>query len=73
MRVAPRQALFAVVEADANPRVLVQISAEITKPLDDRKFDGVFTINTELSPIASASFDVGRWVMVIQWGEECRC
>jgi hypothetical protein len=41
-------------------RVFVQISAEITKPLDDRKFDGVFTINTELSPIASASFDVGR-------------
>lgn len=41
-------------------RVLVQISAEITKPLEDRKFDGVFTINTELSPMASASFDVGR-------------
>jgi exosome complex component RRP45 len=41
-------------------RVLVQISAEITKPLDDRKFDGIFTISTELSPIASASFDVGR-------------
>ncbi|ETN39573.1 uncharacterized protein HMPREF1541_05799 [Cyphellophora europaea CBS 101466] len=41
-------------------RILIQISAEVTKPLEDRKFDGVFTINTELSPIASASFDVGR-------------
>jgi exosome complex component RRP45 len=41
-------------------RILVQISAEVTKPLEDRKFDGIFTINTELSPIASAGFDVGR-------------
>jgi exosome complex component RRP45 len=41
-------------------RVLAQISAEVTKPLDDRKFDGVFNIVTELSPIASAAFEVGR-------------
>lgn len=41
-------------------RVLVQVSAEVTKPLEDRKFDGIFTIVTELSPIASAAFEVGR-------------
>ena len=41
-------------------RILVQISAEVTKPLEDRKFDGVFNIVTELSPIASAAFEVGR-------------
>jgi exosome complex component RRP45 len=41
-------------------RVLAQVSAEVTKPLDDRKFDGIFTIVTELSPIASAAFEVGR-------------
>ena len=42
-------------------RVLVQISAEVTKPLEDRKFDGIFTITTELSPIASPAFEVGRY------------
>ena len=43
-------------------RVFVQVSAEVTKPLDDRKFDGVFNIVTELSPIASPAFEVGRYV-----------
>jgi exosome complex component RRP45 len=42
-------------------RVLVQVSAEVTKPLEDRKYDGIFTIVTELSPIASAAFEVGRY------------
>jgi len=41
-------------------RVHVQISAEVTKPLEDRKFDGIFTIVTELSPIASPAYEVGR-------------
>jgi len=40
--------------------VHVQISAEVTKPLEDRKFDGIFTIVTELSPIASPAYEVGR-------------
>ena len=42
-------------------RVYVQIPAEVTKPLEDRKFDGIFTIVTELSPIASPAFEVGRY------------
>lgn len=37
--------------------VLVRISAEIVTPSPDRKFDGVFQINTELSPIASPAFE----------------
>jgi exosome complex component RRP45 len=41
-------------------RVLVNISAEVTKPFPDRQFDGIFTITTELSPIASPTFEVGR-------------
>jgi len=41
-------------------RVYVQVSAEVAKPLDDRKFDGIFTITTELGPIASPAFEVGR-------------
>jgi exosome complex RNA-binding protein Rrp42 (RNase PH superfamily) len=43
-------------------RVNTRISAEVTKPFDDRKFDGVFTITTELSPLASPAFEVGRYV-----------
>jgi exosome complex component RRP45 len=42
------------------PRVIVRISAEVNKPFVDRPFDGVFTITTELSPIASPAFEVGR-------------
>lgn len=41
-------------------RVLVNISAEVVVPYADRKFDGIFTISTELSPIASPAFEVGR-------------
>ncbi|KAF2214120.1 hypothetical protein CERZMDRAFT_38639 [Cercospora zeae-maydis SCOH1-5] len=41
-------------------RVLVNVSAEVITPYPDRKFDGVFTISTELSPIASPAFEVGR-------------
>ncbi|KAL9106830.1 MAG: hypothetical protein Q9227_008163 [Pyrenula ochraceoflavens] len=41
-------------------RVNTQISAEVTKPFEDRKFDGIFTITTELSPIASPAFESGR-------------
>jgi exosome complex component RRP45 len=43
-------------------RVLVKISCEVTTPYPDRKFDGVFTISTELSPLASPAFEVGRYV-----------
>ncbi|KAI9726403.1 MAG: hypothetical protein M1834_009031 [Cirrosporium novae-zelandiae] len=41
-------------------RVIARISAEVTQPLSDRKFDGIFTITTELSPIAFPAFETGR-------------
>ncbi|KAI4250458.1 MAG: hypothetical protein L6R40_000056 [Gallowayella cf. fulva] len=41
-------------------RVLARISASLTAPFADRKFDGIFTITTELSPMASPAFEVGR-------------
>ncbi|KAI9874993.1 MAG: hypothetical protein M1830_009054 [Pleopsidium flavum] len=41
-------------------RVIARISASITTPFPDRKFDGIFTITTELSPMASPSFEPGR-------------
>ncbi|KAI0408652.1 ribosomal protein S5 domain 2-type protein [Xylaria palmicola] len=41
-------------------RVLANVSAEVTAPYADRPFDGIFTIATELSPMASPAFEVNR-------------
>ncbi|KAI9760967.1 MAG: hypothetical protein M4579_001343 [Chaenotheca gracillima] len=41
-------------------RVIAKASAEVTKPFPDRPFDGIFNIATELSPMASPAFEVGR-------------
>jgi len=40
--------------------VVAKVSAEVTVPYADRPFDGVFNIVTELSPMASPAFEVGR-------------
>lgn len=45
-------------------RVLCNISSEVVTPYADRKFDGVFTISCELSPMGSAAFEVGRYAYV---------
>ncbi|KAF1982408.1 hypothetical protein K402DRAFT_340337 [Aulographum hederae CBS 113979] len=41
-------------------RILCNISAEVTTPFPDRKFEGTFMISTEFSPMASPAFEVGR-------------
>jgi exosome complex component RRP45 len=41
-------------------RVLAKVSAEVTAPYPDRPFDGIFTISSELSPMASPAFEVNR-------------
>ncbi|KAI1335111.1 ribosomal protein S5 domain 2-like protein [Xylariaceae sp. FL0016] len=41
-------------------RVLAKVSAEVTAPYTDRPFDGIFTITTELSPMASPAFEINR-------------
>ncbi|KAH8719265.1 ribosomal protein S5 domain 2-type protein [Phaeosphaeriaceae sp. PMI808] len=41
-------------------RVIARISIQVTTPLPERKFDGVFQIVTEFSPMASPAFEVGR-------------
>lgn len=43
-------------------RVAVRVSAQVTAPFIDRKFEGIFTISTELSPMASPVFEIGRYV-----------
>ncbi|KAF1961997.1 hypothetical protein CC80DRAFT_531750 [Byssothecium circinans] len=41
-------------------RVIARISVDVVAPPPERKFDGVFQIITEFSPIASPAFEVGR-------------
>ncbi|CAK7896564.1 exosome complex component Rrp45p [[Candida] anglica] len=41
-------------------KLAVRISAEITQPYEDRPFEGLFTINTEISPMASPHFENGK-------------
>ncbi|KAK9476738.1 ribosomal protein S5 domain 2-type protein [Lipomyces japonicus] len=40
-----------------NTRVIARISAEITQPYDDRPYEGLFLISTEISPMAAPSVD----------------
>ncbi|KAI5779705.1 ribosomal protein S5 domain 2-type protein [Geopyxis carbonaria] len=41
-------------------RVIARVSTEVVQPFPDRPFDGIFTITTELGPMASPAFEVGR-------------
>ena len=43
-----------------NTKLAVRVLAEIAKPYDDRPFEGIFTINTEISPMASPQFENGK-------------
>ncbi|KAF9893407.1 hypothetical protein FE257_011839 [Aspergillus nanangensis] len=40
--------------------LIVRISSEVTKPRDDRPFDGIFTIALELTAMGSPAWDNGR-------------
>ncbi|ODQ78521.1 hypothetical protein BABINDRAFT_162726 [Babjeviella inositovora NRRL Y-12698] len=41
-------------------KILARVSAEITQPFEDRPFEGVFQISTEVSPMASPMFEHNR-------------
>ncbi|VEU21846.1 DEKNAAC102809 [Brettanomyces naardenensis] len=41
-------------------RVACKVSAEIVKPYEDRPFEGIFQINTEISPMCSPFFEIGQ-------------
>ncbi|KAK1773237.1 ribosomal protein S5 domain 2-type protein [Copromyces sp. CBS 386.78] len=41
-------------------KILAKASAEVTVPFADRPLDGIFTIATELSPMAAPHFEVNR-------------
>lgn len=40
-------------------RVAVRVSGQISRPYEDRPFEGIFTIATEMGPIAGAFFEHG--------------
>ncbi|KAI5949444.1 RRP45 [Candida theae] len=41
-------------------KLSVRVTAQIVKPYPDRPFEGIFTINSEISPQASLKFDTTR-------------
>ncbi|KAF9962088.1 hypothetical protein BGZ72_010694 [Mortierella alpina] len=43
-----------------NTRVLAKVSCEVIRPYTDKPTEGFLTFNTELSPMASSAFEVGR-------------
>ena len=49
---------------DLPNRVIAQIEAKIVKPTPERPYEGIITIHSELSPMASTEYDTGRWVGV---------
>ncbi|CCE85745.1 Piso0_005372 [Millerozyma farinosa CBS 7064] len=59
IRVLPDE--YGYVEIDwGKTKLTVRVSAEVVKPFEDRPFEGIFTINTEISPMASPQFEQGR-------------
>lgn len=40
--------------------MIARVSADVVQPFQDRPFDGLFTITTELGPMASPAFETGR-------------
>lgn len=46
-------------------RVLANVSASMARPRPDRPYEGTITIHTELSPMASAIYETGRYVRLL--------
>ena len=45
---------------DAQARVLAQVEGKMVKPLPERPFEGMITIHSEISPMASSEYEPGR-------------
>lgn len=50
---------FVIVEL-GETKLATRVSCEVVKPYEDRPFEGVFTITTEISPMASPMFENGK-------------
>ncbi|CDK29648.1 unnamed protein product [Kuraishia capsulata CBS 1993] len=43
-----------------NTKAIVRISAQLAVPFEDRPYEGIFQISTEISPMAGPMFEAGR-------------
>lgn len=41
-------------------RVLAHVDAKMVKPTEERPFEGIITIHSEISPMASSDYELGR-------------
>lgn len=41
-------------------RVLAQVEAKMVKPPPERPFEGMITVHSEISPMASSEYEIGR-------------
>lgn len=41
-------------------RVLAVVDAKMVKPSPERPFDGIISIHSEISPMASSEYELGR-------------
>ena len=53
-----------IFDADFSYSIVVRISAEVTKPRDERPFDGLFNINMELTAMGSPAWENGRYASI---------
>jgi exosome complex component RRP45 len=42
------------------PRVVANVEAKMVKPTPERPFEGIITIHSEISPMASSEYEPGR-------------
>lgn len=49
-----------VIRYKTGASVIAQLDAKMVKPLPERPFEGIITIHSEISPMASPDYEPGR-------------
>lgn len=44
-------------------RVIAQVDAKMVKPPPERPLEGIISIHSEISPMASSDYEPGRWAV----------
>lgn len=44
-------------------RVLAQVDGKMVKPTPERPLEGIITVHSEISPMASSDYEPGRYVL----------
>ena len=53
--------------------VLAQVDGKMVKPTPERPLEGIITINSEISPMASSEYEPGRWVCICRLYSRVLC